>query len=92
MEGQESDAKPVNHLMAWRLAGIPPLDYDILPDFNRDRTATISSDLLDRFQEVALLASIGQGSLETSEDWRHCEARMSGSAAFISSPIPRRSW
>jgi hypothetical protein len=43
MQGRESDAKPVNHWMAWRLAGIPPLEYDILPDFNRDETATKTS-------------------------------------------------
>jgi hypothetical protein len=26
--------------MAWRLAGIPLANYDMMPDFNRDRTAT----------------------------------------------------
>jgi hypothetical protein len=40
MEGQESDAKPVIHGLAWRLAGIPLANYDMMPDPNRDRTAT----------------------------------------------------
>jgi hypothetical protein len=29
--------------MAWRLAGIPQPNYDILPDFNRDRSAILNS-------------------------------------------------